>query len=112
MATDETGRKEGTSPSGAVPASTVTRAGRYLGVLGTGQIDRGFRFIRDAEDQEYFAHLSAFQDRRDFDGLADGSGVSFRVSETPKGLRAFDIRPATVIEQAAIDDQEDDRGNR
>ena len=83
-----------------------------LGVFCKKNLDRGFGFIYDGDGEEYFAHISAFAGPRDFVEIAEETGVSFRVSRTPKGLRALYIRPATVAEQVVIDRQEENRGNR
>lgn len=92
--------------------SQTYRRGRTLGVIvRTETRDRGYVFIKDGTNVEYFAHKSAFV-AGGFDGVEAGDPVSFRVTETTKGLRAFDIVRATEEERAQINAQEENRGNR
>jgi len=93
-------------------AAQAERPGRQLGVFSRRVDERGFSFLRDGRGEEYFAHLTGYDDPADFTGLTAGEGVSFRVRETTKGLRAFDIRRATAQEQEVIHGWAEDRGNR
>ena len=94
------------------PKVDTIRPGRLLGIYGRRLSDRGFGFIKDATGEEYFAHLTGFVTADEFEGLALGTGVSFKVRETPKGLRAFDIRVADANEQVTIDGWREHVGNR
>jgi cold shock CspA family protein len=97
-------------------SSTVTEthtAGRIIGVVTRDSTrEKGFVFLKDAENNEYFAHISAFEDSRDFLTLQRGEGVSFRATSTSKGYRAWEIRRATLAEAVRVDEMEDYRGNR
>lgn len=55
--------------------------------------EKGFGFIRDDKDNEYFFHRTAL-DKGRFDDLAEGQMVSFEVEESSKGPRAATVRTA------------------
>lgn len=95
----------------AEAASTI-RPGRQLGVVVRDTTrEKGYVFLRDAANNEYFAHKSAFSDV-DWGAALVGSGFSFRSSTTSKGNRAFEIRTASPAEQIEIARMEEHRGNR
>lgn len=75
---------------------------------------KGFGFIRDAVGNEYFLHRTACIPNALFDELDEGDAVSFKISDTPKGQKAFDLERATLSkgEVATILAQEEQRGNR
>lgn len=52
--------------------------------------ERGFGFIRDDQDQEYFFHRDALQKGR-FDTLTEGQMVEFEPVESSKGPRAENV---------------------
>lgn len=86
---------------------------RLLGVIVRDQSrQQGFVFIHDQAGQEYFAHKSAFVPTTWFDEVQVGEGVSFKSTETPKGLRAWEITQASAAEATAIAEWGEDRGNR
>jgi cold shock CspA family protein len=95
---------------------TKTVEGRAIGAIVRMQTTRakGFGFIRDAEGNEYFLHRTACIPNALFDELEEGDGVSFKVSDTPKGQKAFDLERATLTaaDVRAILAQEEQRGNR
>ena len=53
--------------------------------------NKGFGFIADAQENEYFFHQSALQ-RGSFDELREGDTVEFDVGQGPKGPRAENVR--------------------
>lgn len=53
---------------------------------------RGIGFIKDEEGRERFMHISDCVPRGLFETLQEGQTVEFRPTETPKGLRAMEIR--------------------
>ena len=95
---------------------TKTVEGRAIGAIVRMQTTRakGFGFIRDAEGNEYFLHRTACIPNALFDELEEGDAVSFRVTDTPKGQKAFDLERTTLSkgEVQAILAQEEQRGNR
>jgi CspA family cold shock protein len=95
---------------------TKTLAGRVIGVIVRlqGTRDRGFGFIRDGGGNEYFLHRTACIPNALFDELQEGEAVSYKVSDTPKGQKAYDLERATLSkgEVEAILSQEEQRGNR
>ena len=103
--------RDRTSRAAAAGAETE-RPGRTLGIY-TGPVPgKSFGFIKDADREEYFAHITGFVTAADFEGLPAGTAVSFRVRSTGKGQRALDIRQANAAEQEEIDGWAEDRGNR
>jgi CspA family cold shock protein len=50
--------------------------------------DRGFGFIRTTDGVEYFFHRSSCDN---YEGLHEGSRVSFRIGSGPKGPRAENV---------------------
>lgn len=93
---------------------TKQLAGRTIGVITRidGTRDRGFGFIKDGGNNEYFLHRSSCFPNTLFDDLREGDPVSFKVSDTPKGHKAFDLKRATDEEQESIEQTEEFRGNR
>jgi cold shock protein len=68
-------------------------------VMATGTIkrvvaDRGFGFIADDGEKEYFFHRNSLEAPLDFDRLAGGERVEFDVEQSPKGPRANRVRAA------------------
>ena len=65
---------------------------RHIGIITRLVRQRGFGFIRDAETgEEYFFHRSALPGTVPFESLregSDGTKVTFKLGESPKGLRA------------------------
>jgi cold shock CspA family protein len=53
--------------------------------------EKGFLFARGDDSKEYFVHRSQAPD---FDGFREGDAITFTPSDTPKGLRAVDVRLA------------------
>lgn len=93
---------------------TKQLAGRVIGTIT--RIDttrqRGFAFIKDGENNEYFLHRTSCFPNTLFDELREADPVSFRVSDGPKGHKAYDLQRATPAETATIVSQEEFRGNR
>lgn len=93
---------------------TKQLSGRVIGTVtridGTRQ--RGFGFIKDGGNNEYFLHRTSCTPNSLFDDLREGDPVSIRVTDTPKGQKAFDLRRATDEETATITEHEEFRGNR
>ena len=56
-------------------------------------LDRGFGFIWDDGNGEYFFHRSAVR-LGTFEGLREGQAVTFEIGHSPKGARAEDVRVA------------------
>ena len=54
--------------------------------------DRGFGFIRAADQQEVFFHRSSVH-LDGFDRLIEGDSVEFEVEQGSKGPRAVNVRP-------------------
>lgn len=52
--------------------------------------DKGFGFIADSNNVEYFFHNSALKNIK-FNDLKEGQEVTFEESENAKGMRADDI---------------------
>jgi CspA family cold shock protein len=52
--------------------------------------DKGFGFIADDQQREYFFHSSACRGTR-FDDLREGQRVSFEVGQSAKGPRAENV---------------------
>jgi cold shock protein len=68
-------------------------------IMATGTIkrivsDRGFGFIADDSDKEYFFHRNSLEASLDFDRLTGGERVEFDVEQSPKGPRANKVRAA------------------
>lgn len=53
--------------------------------------EKGFGFIRDDQDNEYFFHRSSV-DKGGFDRLTEGQMVSFEVESSSKGPRAAMVK--------------------
>ena len=56
--------------------------------------DRGFGFISAEDDKEYFFHRGGLDSSIDFDRLVGGERVTFEIEDSPKGLRASQVRSA------------------
>ena len=54
--------------------------------------DRGFGFITADDGKDYFFHRDGLDATMDFDRLVGGEKVSFDVQNSPKGLRAINVR--------------------
>lgn len=93
---------------------TKVHSGRMLGVIARmdGTRAKGYGFIKDGDNNEYFLHRTACLPNTLFDDLQEGDPVSFKVSTTPKGQKAHDLQRATLDERAVVSVQEEDRGNR
>jgi CspA family cold shock protein len=68
-------------------------------IMATGTIkrvvaDRGFGFIADEGEKEYFFHRNSLEAPLDFDRLSGGERVEFDVEQSPKGPRANKVRAA------------------
>ena len=56
--------------------------------------DKGYGFINRGEGEDIFVHYSAI--RQDgYKTLSEGQRVEFDLIETPKGLQAVNVRPAS-----------------
>lgn len=90
--------------------------GRRIGIIAKtrsrDEHGKMFVFIHDVENNEYFAHRSAFNDEAVFTHGQEGDGVNFRVARTGKGKRAFDINRASEEEMIVLRAGEEQRGNR
>lgn len=53
--------------------------------------DRGFGFISSADGQEIFFHRSGLAGQN-FDSLNEGTEVDFETQNSPKGLRAVNVK--------------------
>ena len=56
--------------------------------------DRGFGFITAEDGKDYFFHRDGLQASLDFDRLVGGERVEFEIENSPKGLRATQVRSA------------------
>jgi cold shock protein len=56
--------------------------------------DRGFGFIAADDEKEYFFHRGVLDSSMDFDRIVGGERVTFEIEQSPKGLRAIQVRPA------------------
>jgi CspA family cold shock protein len=56
--------------------------------------DRGFGFITAEDTKEYFFHRGGLDSSIDFDRLVGGERVTFEIEDSPKGLRASQVRSA------------------
>ncbi len=54
--------------------------------------DRGFGFITAEDGKDYFFHRDGLDATMDFDRLVGGEKVTFDVQNSPKGLRAINVR--------------------
>ncbi len=55
--------------------------------------DRGYGFIRAENGEEVFFHRSAIVEG-DFDFIREGQDVSFELEQSPRGMRAKDVKVA------------------
>lgn len=88
------GRKTGVSAPAQVGKRVVT------GPKLTGRIkkmvrDRGFGFIRGDDGKEVFFHRSGLN-AAEYDVLEEGAHVEYQISESPRGPRAENVRPASA----------------
>ena len=56
--------------------------------------DRGFGFITGDDAKEYFFHRGGLDASLDFDRLNGGEKVEFEIEQSPKGLRAANVKAA------------------
>lgn len=85
---------------------------RILGVVTRIVKDRAFLFVRTGDDTEIFVHRSGCNPPSRFDDAEVGQAVSLQTMQTDRGLRGFDIKPATEEEQGLVDQMEENRGNQ
>ena len=77
--------------------------GRFVGVVVRDTTrSNGYLFLRGADGTEYFSHRASWFDAPLFVTIMLGEAVSFRVTRTSKGLRAWDVRAPTVDEAPAV----------
>jgi len=55
-------------------------------------LDRGFGFIADDRGNEYFFHRTGMLHGSAFDGLREGTRVTFEEEPSPKGPHAASVR--------------------
>lgn len=65
------------------------------GTIRTLRADKGFGFIKDTVGKEVFFHQSAIYGEG-INDLREGDGVEFDVVQSPKGLRAENVRRTTT----------------
>jgi cold shock protein len=56
------------------------------------KLDRGFGFIRSSGGEDVFFHRSSVTDGS-FDTLREGQEVTFETENSPRGIRARDVKP-------------------
>ena len=56
--------------------------------------EKGYGFIDYAQDEDIFVHYSAIK-QYGYKTLTEGQRVEFDLIETPKGLQAINVRPAS-----------------
>lgn len=56
--------------------------------------EKGYGFIDYAQDEDIFVHYSAIK-QEGYKTLTEGQRVEFDLIETPKGLQAINVRPAS-----------------
>jgi hypothetical protein len=106
------GRRE---PRESHPATQHHDPKRYVGTVVRIIEDKGFSFIKDGENREYFAHKSVYSPPELWDDAIAASGtlaVSFYRTETTKGWRAAGVRLADATERESIEASDENRGNR
>jgi len=113
--TDE-GLRAGTATPATTTPTTTTRKGRALAWISSVKFadEKGFMFaiVADGTGEELFVHRSAVPPAL-WDMLEVGDPVSCKVSDTPKGPRAFAV--ARVTDEAVIAEikaKEEAYGNR
>lgn len=96
------------------PSNTDGRTdGRRLGLVARDLTrEKGYVFLRDQTGEEYFAHARGFSPVDFFESVKPGDAVSFKVSDTPKGVRARSVRAATAEEAMAVAEWAEARGNK
>ena len=56
---------------------------------------KGFGFIMDGNQKEYFVHYTAItSERRGYRSLHEAQAVTFVASDGDKGLRALEVQPS------------------
>jgi cold shock protein len=55
-------------------------------------MEKGFGFIRTKDATDYFFHRSGCSDSTRFESLQEGQTVEFTPGDSPKGLRATDVK--------------------
>ncbi len=92
MATGGVPSKRRTNPPWASsPPGNTERRSMSTGTIGRLVKDHGFGFIKAAEGIDLFFHRSEVEDAS-FGSLHEGQQVKFKVSLSPRGLKATDIR--------------------
>lgn len=95
------------------PVNETHEPGRTVGkVIAVQTRDKGFIFLQGLDGRECFAHRSTFRQPELFDAIEIGAMVSFKIGVTSKGLRAFEIEPATETEEEILLAAEENAGNR
>lgn len=56
--------------------------------------EKGYGFIDYSENEDIFVHYSAIK-QEGYKTLSEGQRVEFDLVETPKGLQAINVRPAS-----------------
>lgn len=56
---------------------------------------KGFGFLRDARDRDFFFHYTELKDGLRLENLEPDQVLTFTAVNTPQGWRATEIRPAT-----------------
>ncbi len=64
------------------------------GTVVTIKLEKGFGFIREHGARDVFFHANDLSPSLPFDELLREREVTFDVMQTPKGLRAVNIKPA------------------
>ncbi len=89
------GRGRGRKPaSGAQLGKRVVSGPKLTGRIKKMVRDRGFGFIRGDDGKEVFFHRSGLN-ATEYDSLEEGAYVEYQISESPRGPRAENVRPAT-----------------
>lgn len=97
------------------PATQHHDPKRYVGTVVRIIEDKGFSFIKDGENREYFAHKSVYSPPELWEDAIAAQGtlaVSFYRSETTKGWRAAGVRAADATQRGAVEESDETRGNR
>lgn len=101
-----------TAPKSHVPSREYLPGWRTAIVANDSTRGSGYIFLRDHENNEYFAHRSAFAADAIFMTAQVGDALTFRAAQGPKGYKAFQIRRAAADEALAAAEGEENRGNR
>jgi CspA family cold shock protein len=78
----------------AIPVREVLEVLMTTGTIKKVVADRGFGFIAAEDAKEYFFHRGGLDSSIDFDRLVGGERVEFEIENSPKGLRATQVRSA------------------